>query len=121
MSIYPVKVITFFLLFYLSLQRSQKTRREEEKGTAEQLRADLTTGKARGGKQVYIEFPRDSDHANHFLGQVCLFVKGQNKRRGITRPLYFVREYTKQNESWSKEFLLLGFRWLEYLKELTQK
>ena len=74
-------------------------------------------------KRVYIEFPRDSDHANHFLGQVCLFVKGQNKCRGISRPLHFVKEYKKKSKMNPRvtKILLLVFRSLEYIKESTQE
>ena len=75
----------------------------------------------RGPHPVFGSDTLHTDHANHFLGQVSLFVKGQNKWKGITRPLHFVREYTKQNESWSKQNSALGFRWLEYLKESTQE
>ena len=106
--LYPLKVITFFFLF-LKKKIAENTERRRKRAS-EQLRADLTTGKARGEKRVYIEFPLDTDHANHFLGQVSVFVKGQNKSMGITQPLNFVREYTKQNESWSKQNSAFGFQ-----------
>ena len=80
------------LVFFIKISENTERRR---KRASEQLRADLSTGKARGDRRLYIEFPRDSDHANYFLGQVWLF----NKWRGITQPLNFVTEYTKQNES----------------------
>ncbi|PFX22793.1 hypothetical protein AWC38_SpisGene12689 [Stylophora pistillata] len=44
---------------------------ERRKRASEQLRADPATGKARGERRAYIEFPRDSDHSTHFLGQVA--------------------------------------------------
>ena len=33
-----------------------------------------------------------------------------NKWRGITQPLHFVTEYTKQNESWSKQISAFGLQ-----------
>lgn len=106
-----MKVIRFFfLLFYLSLQRSQKTRREEEKGPLSNSGLTLLLER-RGGKSGYTSnFHGIPTTLIIFLGQVCLFIKGQNKRRGITRPLYFVREYTKQNESWSNQNSPFGFQ-----------
>ncbi|KAK3722871.1 hypothetical protein QZH41_020459, partial [Actinostola sp. cb2023] len=44
---------------------------KRRKRASERLRADLENNKAKGGKRVYIEFPRESDHTKHFLGQVA--------------------------------------------------
>ena len=80
-------------------------------------RSHIPSDRVRSGTRL-------SDHANHFLGQVCLFVKGQNKCRGISRPLHFVKEYKKKKNKMNPretKILLFLFRSLVYNKESTQE
>lgn len=91
-----------FLLFFSFFIKVLENTERRRKKASEQLRTCVKTVKARGEKRVYIEFPRDSDHANHFLGQVCLFVKGQNKC-GVSPDRYIllknIKKKKNQNES----------------------
>jgi len=72
---YHLREITILFTCFLSLQKISENTERRRKRASEQLRAHLSTGKARGERRLYIEFSRDSDHSNHFVGQVWLFNK----------------------------------------------
>jgi len=61
-----VKAITICLYFFSFCVKISENTEKRRKRASEQLRDDITNGKARGEKRVYIEFPRDSYHADHF-------------------------------------------------------
>ena len=54
-----------------------------------QQKKQPATGKARGQRRVYIEFPRDCDHTNHFSGQVSYVCNRAKNVVGNKPPVHF--------------------------------
>ena len=82
---------------------------EEKKN---QQKKQLATGKARGQRRVYIEFPRDCDHTNHFSGQVSYVCNGAKNVVGNKPPVHF-------RKGLNPVFIKLSF--LSQVAELSQR
>ena len=80
---------------WLSRQGKEKELAEwSEKTTLKkknQQKKQLATGKARGQRQVYIEFTRECDHTNHFSGQVSYVCIRAKNVVGNRPPVHFPR------------------------------
>ncbi|KAK3725275.1 hypothetical protein QZH41_010110, partial [Actinostola sp. cb2023] len=90
---------------------------KRRKRASERLRADLENNKAKGEKRVYIEFPRESDHTKHFLGQVFVktnmeykvvasFVTQTETTAAIKEALTVIKNW---NPEWSPKHFMVDY------------